>query len=89
MPLRERGRSYIIFKGVFYGNKNLFSEKIRACQEFDYPCRYIYGDVGCETLSDIFGVAMQPYEAILRESGDLSINNLVIIVAGSLVITRN
>ena len=41
---------------------------------------YIYGDVGCETLSDIFGVAMQPYEAILRESGDLSINNLLILV---------
>ena len=55
----------------------------------DYPCRYIYGDVGCETLSDIFGVAIQAYEAILRESGDQSIDNLLIIVAGSLVITRN
>ncbi len=70
-------------------NKNLFSEKIKARPEFDYPCGYIYGDVECETLSDIFWVAMQPYEAILRESGDLSINNLLIIVAGSLVITRN
>jgi len=28
--------------------------------------RYISSDIGCELLSHIFGVAMQPYEAYFR-----------------------
>ena len=37
----------------------------------------------------LFWVPMQPYLAILRESGDQSINNLLIIAPGSVVVTRN
>ena len=62
---------------------------------FEYPTEIIYTprcievDVWCSTVLGMFGVPMQPYIAILRESEDQSINNHLIIAPGSMVVTRN
>ena len=88
---RREGQYPSIYRCIFPENKS------RSLQILDmarnvlplgvYYTRYL--DVCWNTLSGMFRAAMQPYLPILRESEDQSIDNLLIIVPGCLMTTRN
>ncbi len=69
LPSKVLGKS----KGIALGNAGIAKQGKKHwanIHQIMYLPRCIHFDVRCETLSDIFGVAMQPYCAIFRESGD-------------------